>query len=402
MTPSKNLSSLPISRWVLLPLRLFLGITFVYAGIQKLTDPQFFHPTALGYVGKQIAAFATNSPLHDFLLHAVVPHALLFGYLVAYGEIAIGLATLVGLLLRPAALFGLLLSTIFFLSATWRIYPYFYGADIVFMFCWLTLLLNGPLNTGLPTLDERLAQFLLQRTDPQSQARFARILSIVLGTPVISSAPDSPAQSLDTSMSPAHSLAIRNPNPPQEKVRGSSQKRQLQEKRRSFLQGFLVGGATVLGLTGITYALQSVMRALAHQDSALSSSDNATLPTETPGAIATPTASAPGSTPTSTGNITTVSAVPSNSAVNFTLPSSGDPGVLVHLQNGQFVAYSAVCTHAGCQVDYDPSSQLLVCPCHGATFDPTKNGAVVDPPAHTPLSPVAIHVDSATGAITLS
>ncbi len=32
-------------------------------------------------------------------------------------------------------------------------YPYFYGSDIVFLFCWLTLLFNGPRNTGLPTID---------------------------------------------------------------------------------------------------------------------------------------------------------------------------------------------------------------------------------------------------------
>src|SRR5438128_2017983 len=103
-----------ISTWILTPLRLFLGITFTYAGLQKLTDPQFFQPSTPGYVGKQISAFATGSPLHNFLLQIVVPHASFFGALVAYGEIAIGIATMLGLLLRPAAFFGLLISLIFF------------------------------------------------------------------------------------------------------------------------------------------------------------------------------------------------------------------------------------------------------------------------------------------------
>ena len=37
----------------LLPLRLFLGGTFVYAGIQKLSDPGFLHSEAPTYIGTQ-------------------------------------------------------------------------------------------------------------------------------------------------------------------------------------------------------------------------------------------------------------------------------------------------------------------------------------------------------------
>ncbi|HYU75121.1 MAG TPA: Rieske 2Fe-2S domain-containing protein, partial [Ktedonobacteraceae bacterium] len=76
------------------------------------------------------------------------------------------------------------------------------------------------------------------------------------------------------------------------------------------------------------------------------------------------------------------------------------PGILVRLNNGQVVAYDAVCTHVGCPVDYDPSSQLLVCPCHGAAFDPAKSAAVVQGPAATPLTDVPIHINNTTGAIT--
>src|ERR1017187_10437934 len=101
--------SMPVMKWVLLPMRLFLGITFIYAGVQKLTDPQFFNPAARGYIGKQMIAFATGSPLHILLIR-LIPHAMLFGALVAYGEIAIGLGALVGLLFRPAAFFGILIN----------------------------------------------------------------------------------------------------------------------------------------------------------------------------------------------------------------------------------------------------------------------------------------------------
>src|SRR4051794_30718330 len=127
----------------LLPLRLFLGVTFAYAGLQKIADSQYLDPAAAGYAGVQMAAFADGSPLRWVFLHLALPHATIFGALVAGGELAIGLGTLTGLFARPAALGGFFLSTTFFLSASWQVSPYFYGSDIVFACCWLTLLLTG-------------------------------------------------------------------------------------------------------------------------------------------------------------------------------------------------------------------------------------------------------------------
>src|SRR5690349_11663167 len=105
-----NLSSLNerprLLGWALLPMRVFLGLTFIYAGIQKLTDPQFFNPSMPGYIASQIKGMAHGSPLHDFLIGVALPHAVLFGWMTALGEIAIGLGTYAGFLFRPAAFFG--------------------------------------------------------------------------------------------------------------------------------------------------------------------------------------------------------------------------------------------------------------------------------------------------------
>ena len=161
------IKELRFSERVLLPLRLFLGITFLYAGIQKLTDPQFFNPSATGFIGKQIMAFAHGSPIHNVLLHVALPHAVFFGALIALGEIAIGIGTLLGFLFRPAAFFGMLLSLMFFLSASWHVYPYFYGADIVFVFAWIPLLLAGPIGNGLPSIDALLVPRILMDTPPE-------------------------------------------------------------------------------------------------------------------------------------------------------------------------------------------------------------------------------------------
>src|SRR6266700_7631007 len=80
--------------WAVLPLRLFIGITFIYAGIQQLTDPQYFHPSAARYIGNQIAAFASGSPMHGFLVNVAGPHSMPFGVLLAYGELSFVLGAL--------------------------------------------------------------------------------------------------------------------------------------------------------------------------------------------------------------------------------------------------------------------------------------------------------------------
>lgn len=87
--------------------------------------------------------------------------------------------------------------------------------------------------------------------------------------------------------------------------------------------------------------------------------------------------------------IASESEVAPGSAITF--EDSGNPAVLVHLDNGDFVAYSAVCTHQGCTVAYKEDN--LVCPCHGSTFDPAKDASVVTGPATRPLPEIPVKVE---------
>jgi nitrite reductase/ring-hydroxylating ferredoxin subunit len=83
------------------------------------------------------------------------------------------------------------------------------------------------------------------------------------------------------------------------------------------------------------------------------------------------------------------SEVAPGSAVKF--KDSGNPAFLVHLDNGDFVAYSAICTHQGCTVDYKDGN--LACPCHGSVFDPANGAAVVAGPAPSPLPEIPVKVE---------
>ena len=75
--------------------------------------------------------------------------------------------------------------------------------------------------------------------------------------------------------------------------------------------------------------------------------------------------------------------------------------MLVSLPNGSIVAFDAVCTHAGCTVEYVPQDQALECPCHGAAFDPAHAGAVLAGPTSQPLQKLPITIDRTTGEIRL-
>jgi ubiquinol-cytochrome c reductase iron-sulfur subunit len=61
-----------------------------------------------------------------------------------------------------------------------------------------------------------------------------------------------------------------------------------------------------------------------------------------------------------------------------------------------FVAYSRVCTHAGCAVaQYEDEAQVLLCPCHQSTFDVLDGARPVGGPAPRalPQLPLAIEAD---------
>jgi len=78
--------------------------------------------------------------------------------------------------------------------------------------------------------------------------------------------------------------------------------------------------------------------------------------------------------------IARVGQVPVGSAVYFNYPGPRDEAMLLHLPNGQLVAYSQKCTHLSCAVLYQPDRSRIYCPCHDGVFEPSTGVPVAGPP----------------------
>ncbi|WP_326658514.1 DoxX family protein [Streptomyces sp. NBC_00385] len=126
----------------LLPLRIFLGVTFIYAALDKLTDSAFFHATGPGSIGEQMTAVRDSAAI-PALVDLALKSPSGFGYAIAFGELAVGIGTLLGLWTRIAALGGALISLSLWLTVSWQVSPYYLGNDLIYLMAWLPLLLGG-------------------------------------------------------------------------------------------------------------------------------------------------------------------------------------------------------------------------------------------------------------------
>ncbi len=78
----------------------------------------------------------------------------------------------------------------------------------------------------------------------------------------------------------------------------------------------------------------------------------------------------------------------SNSALNNTGGSLAIMNIVIINTGTTFVALDQKCTHQGCDVAYNQSSNNLVCPCHAGTF--SLSGSVISGPPPSPLKKYTI------------
>jgi len=69
----------------------------------------------------------------------------------------------------------------------------------------------------------------------------------------------------------------------------------------------------------------------------------------------------------------------------------GQPCWVLQLQAGEFTAYSAICPHQGCSVQFVSAQEGFACPCHQSAFD--AQGHVTRGPATSNLTPIPVAAD---------
>jgi thiosulfate dehydrogenase [quinone] large subunit len=148
------------TRYALLPLRVFLGVTFIYAGLDKLTSSTFMHDSGSGSIGDLMRTVRDSSAI-PALVDLALKNPVGFGYAIALGELAVGIGTLLGLLSRLAALGGALISLSLWLTVSWASSPYYYGNDLAYLMAWIPLVLAG---APVLSLDAALRARRRQRT----------------------------------------------------------------------------------------------------------------------------------------------------------------------------------------------------------------------------------------------
>ncbi len=75
-------------------------------------------------------------------------------------------------------------------------------------------------------------------------------------------------------------------------------------------------------------------------------------------------------------------------------PLGDRPGLLVHTAEGEYKAFSAVCTHLSCTVQYRPDLGHIWCACHNGHYDLTGKNVAGPPPRPLIEYPVTLSGDN--------
>lgn len=147
------------SAWIWLILRLYIGYTWLTAGFGKVTDDAWTGSNAgaalEGYMAGVMSLVEEGGVAGWyawFIENLVIPNASFFSYMVAWGELLIGLGLIVGFLTGIAAFFGALMNMSFLLAGTVSSNPIMMLIAILLILAWKVAGWYGIDRWALPAL----------------------------------------------------------------------------------------------------------------------------------------------------------------------------------------------------------------------------------------------------------
>jgi thiosulfate dehydrogenase [quinone] large subunit len=131
--------------WFWLIVRLYVGYEWLMAGWEKVNNPVWAGAHAGGAVkGFLMGALAKTTGAHpdvsgwygSFIQHVALPHAALISNLVAYGELIVGIALILGLFTGIAAFFGTFMNLNYLFAGTVSINPLLLFLQLFLIMAW--------------------------------------------------------------------------------------------------------------------------------------------------------------------------------------------------------------------------------------------------------------------------
>ncbi|MBU6389025.1 DoxX family protein [Patescibacteria group bacterium] len=131
--------------WFWLLVRLYVGWQWLDAGWEKVSSAAWVGPTAGGALkGFLAGALKKTAGAHpdvsswygDWLKNVVMPHAATFSWLVAYGEVLVGIALILGLFTGIAAFFGAFMNMNYLFAGAVSTNPLLFILELFLILAW--------------------------------------------------------------------------------------------------------------------------------------------------------------------------------------------------------------------------------------------------------------------------
>jgi thiosulfate dehydrogenase [quinone] large subunit len=133
--------------WIWLIVRIYVGWNFLQPGLEKIQDAGWVGAKAGSFLTVWITKALTKSQgahadvqgwYAAFLANVVLPHAAFFSYMVAFGEVCVGIALILGLFTGIAAFLGTIMNESYLLAGTVSINPVLLPLGTFLVLAWKT------------------------------------------------------------------------------------------------------------------------------------------------------------------------------------------------------------------------------------------------------------------------